>query len=88
MGNNNKPPIEEGPVVPQPVVQIRITLLNNGSLNVNGFPIGLDSALQIMQDAHTAIVKHFVQGAKDGKLDDTNIFIQNKIITPGNKVII
>ena len=78
-------PIEK-PVVPTPIVQIRITLMSDGAMNVNGFPTGLNAALAIMQDATAAIVKHFVEGAKEGKLDETNSFEQGRILTPDNKV--
>lgn len=74
------------PVVPTPIVQIRITLMSDGALNVNGFPTKLETALAIMQDAIAAIVKHFVDGAKEGKLDETNTFEQSRILTPDNKV--
>ncbi len=74
------------PVVPTPIVQIRITLLSNGALNVNGFPTKLETALAIMQDATAAIVKHFVEGAKEGKLGEDNSFEQSRILTPDNKL--
>ena len=78
-------PVEK-PVVPTPIIQIRIILMSDGAMNVNGFPVKLETALAIMQDATTAIVKHFVKGAKEGKLDETNSFEQSRILTPDNKV--
>lgn len=76
----------EKPVVPTPVVQIKITLMSDGAMNVNGFPTELEIALAIMQDAIAAIVKHFVEEAKEGKLDHDNSFMEDKILTPGNGV--
>jgi len=82
----NKP--VEKPVLPTPIVQIRITLLSDGALNVNGFPTRLDAALAIMNDAQAAIIAHFVRGAKEGKLDENNAFEDKRILTPSNKVTI
>lgn len=78
--------LTEKPVIPTPVVQVKIILLSNGSLHVGGFPTRLDSALAIMQDATIAIINHFMKGAREGRLDENNSFEKGKILTPDNKV--
>lgn len=79
---------QQGPVVPHPLMQMKITLLSNQTINVNGIPLDLDTALDVLAGATKAITQHFVRKAKEGKLDDTNRIIQNKIIAPGNKLVV
>ena len=62
------------------IVRIEITLMDNGSLSVTGFPMHLDTAMRIMGQAMAAVAKHFIQGAKDGKLDADNNFDSNVLI--------
>lgn len=74
--------------IPKPIMQMKITVLDNKSVVVNGIPANLRTALGILFDANKAIVDHFVNKAKEGELDDKNTIIQNKIIAPSNKIII
>lgn len=74
--------------VPQPIIQMRITVLDNKSVVVNGIPSSLRTALGILFDANKAIVDHFINRAKEGALDDANNIVQSKLITPQNKLII
>jgi len=85
MGNNGNGPKL---VIPSPVMQMRITVLNNGTLSVAGIPASLDTAMQILADATKAVVKHFTKKAREGNLDDTDTLIESKIIQPNQKVII
>lgn len=74
--------------IPKPIMQMRITVLDNKSVVVNGIPANLRTALSILFDANKAVVDHFIGRAKEGELDDKNTIIQNKIIAPSNKIII
>lgn len=78
----------QGPVVPQPLMQMKVTLLSNQTIRVNGIPQNLDTALDILAGATKAVVQHFVLKAKEGKLDDKNKIVQDKIFVPGNKLVI
>lgn len=80
MGNEIKAVVEE--TAPYPVVNIQIILFDNGSLNINGFPAKLGFAIEVMQNATTAIINHFIKGAKGGKLDENNAFENNKTLAP------
>ena len=72
---------------PQPIAQIKITLMDNGSVNVNGFPNNLELALSYMTAGNIAVVKYFVQLAKDGRLDENNNLIENNILSPKGKLV-
>ena len=82
--NGNNPKI----VVPAPIMQMKITLLNNNSLSVRGIPNNLDQALLVLSDATKAVVKHFTKKAREGKLDDMDNLIESKIIQPNQKILI
>ena len=82
--NGNNPKI----VVPAPVMQLRITVMNNNTIAVSGIPASLDNAMQILADATKAVVKHFTKKAREGNLDDTDTLIESKIIQPNQKVLI
>ena len=75
---NNKQP---DPAHPQPVAQIRITIMNNGSVNVNGFPTDLREARHWLFMAEEAVMNYFINKAKVGELDENNRLIEKKIIT-------
>ena len=87
--NNNKvvtlPGVEGHP---KPLMQMKITLLDNKSVIVNGIPSNLRTALSLLFDANKAVVDHFVGQAKDGNLDEVNTIVQKNIISPINKILI
>ena len=78
----------QGQVVPHPLMQMKITLLSNQTISVNGIPQDLNTALDILAGASKAVVLHFVRRAKEGKLDDKNRIVQDKILMPDNKLVI
>jgi hypothetical protein len=79
--NNSKP------VHPQPVFQIKITALSDGSVNINGFPNNLKVTLDMMTAGTQAVISHFISKAKEGNLDDNNNIIPSKILTPDKKLV-
>jgi len=77
----------EKPVVPQPIAQMKITLMNNGGIAVNGFPNDLESAQEWLSAAAKVVVRHFITCAKSGELDEHNRIIEKKIITQDKKLV-
>ena len=65
-------------VVPYPLLQIKITVLSNDSINVKGFPSNLGYALSIFNSAQLAVVNHFIVEASNGNLDENNTKINIK----------
>lgn len=84
--NNDNPPKQ--PAVPHPVIQMKITILSNKTLTINGAPDNLDVALQVLADAARVTINLFIDKAKEGQLDDENNLIDTKIISPDKKVIL
>jgi hypothetical protein len=70
-----------------PVAQIIINVMQDGSMNVGGFPSGLDDAITILDNARRIITYHFIDAAKNGKLNDRNVIEKSSIITPKNNII-
>lgn len=79
--NNNKP------VHPQPVLQTKITMMSDGSANVNNFPTNLLACLDLFFAAFKAVVMHFIEQAKAGNLDEKYTMIPKKILTK-NKTLV
>lgn len=85
MDDNNSP---KQPIVPHPVMQMKITALSDGSVAVNGIPNNPNTALQLIAGATAAITNLFIGKAKEGQLDDANNLVESKIITPDKKIIL
>jgi len=75
------------PVVPQPIAQMKITLMDNGGIAVNGFPNNLEAAQEWLSAAAKVVVRHFIALAKAGELDEHNRIIEKKIITQDKKLV-
>lgn len=73
--------------IPTPIMQMRITVLNNGTISVGGIPSKLETALEILANANKAIVRHFINKAKEGELDDNNTTIKNRILTQDKRIL-
>lgn len=72
---------------PQLVAQIKITILDNGKINVTGFPLDANLAMGWMQQAQQALVAFFIAKAKAGELDENNKVIEKKILTRNSKLV-
>lgn len=70
------------PPMPVPLFQIRINVMNNGAINVQGFPKNLDLALNAIDQGKNAVVKWFIQQAKENRLNNYNIVDGENIIVP------
>lgn len=81
---NNK---QQNTAHPQPVAQMRITIMDNGSVNVNGFPADLREAMSWLFMAKEAVISYFINLAKAGELDENNRVIQKKIITKDKTIV-
>ena len=68
------------PAHPQPVIQIKITAMSDGNINVNGFPNSLLTTLDLFFAAFKAVIVQFVKTAREGNLDDEYKVIPKKII--------
>ena len=62
-------------------VKIIITLTQDGRVSVAGFPNNLHQAMGLIDAAKTAVVKHFIEKANAGNLDE-NGNINERIIKP------
>jgi len=61
--------------------------MDNGEVNVNGFPNNFELALSYMNAANHVIMKYFIELAKDGRLDENNNLIEKNIISPEGKLV-
>jgi len=82
MGKKSNKKKSNTPPLPVPLFQIRINVMNNGAINVQGFPKNLDMALKTMDEGKNAVVKWFIQQAKENRLNDHNIVDGGNIIVP------
>ena len=80
MGKKSNKKFKKSP--PVPLFAVRINVFNDGSINVMGFPTRLDAALQVMDMAKNTMVKHFIQQAKENRLNDQNVIDGGNIIVP------
>ena len=77
----------EKPVVPYPIGQMKITFMSNGGVSVNGFPTVLEIAQEWLSAANRAVIRHFIDKAKAGELDENNKIIEKSIIVPDKKLV-
>lgn len=76
MSPNNKPAHS------QPVIQIKITAMSDGNVNITGFPNNLRACLDILYAGGQAIIAHYIAEAKAGNLDEHNNIIPSQVLTP------
>lgn len=81
MNNDKSPPLQPAPSS-SPVIQVLISCLQNGQVQVSGFPHNMFHALDVLRAAEQAVLSHFHELAKAGKLDENLAFIQPAVITP------
>lgn len=82
MGKKSNKKKSNTPPLPVPLFQIRINVMNNGAINVQGFPKNLDMALKTMDEGKNAVVKWFIQQAKENRFNNYNIVDGGNIIVP------
>jgi hypothetical protein len=91
MPNNNgsQQPTDQQPKPghPQPVFQIRIIAMSNGSTNVNGFLSNLQLSQKIMNAAGEAIALRFIDETKAGNLNKHNNIIPPITVCTGMHVV-
>ena len=75
------------PAHAQPIVQIKITAMSDGNINVNGFPTSLLTTLDLIFAAFRAIIIKFVETAREGNLDDEYKVIPKKIIEQDKRLV-
>jgi hypothetical protein len=73
--------------IPTAVHQITISLMNNGTVNVSGFPMSYPVALQMMLDGQRAIVGWFMKAAKEGRMNDQMVVDGSNILVPDKKLV-
>ena len=83
----NNQPKQPDQAHPQPIAQMKITIMSDGAVNVTGFPTDMYIARHWLSRADVAIVDHFIKLAKAGKLDENNVVIEKKIITQDKSLI-
>ncbi len=67
----------------KPIRTVTVQFFSNGTLSLSGFPNGLDNALVCMDAAKNAVVKYFIDAAKEGRLDDQGYVAKKRITEPG-----
>ena len=65
-----------------PIGQMKITFMSNGRVIVNRFPAVLEIAQEWLSAANKAVVRHFIDKARAGELDENNTIIEKSIIVP------
>ena len=78
---------QPAPAHPQPVIQIKITAMSDGNINVNGFPTSLLTTLDLIFAALKAVIIQFVKIAREGNLDDEYKIIPKKIIEQDKRLV-
>ena len=72
----------------RPKYTIVIEALHDGSINVNGFPTQWSVATAILNTAMGVVNNHFIQNAREGKVDDNLCIVESPILLPDKKKII
>ena len=83
MSNKNK---KQKKVLPAPLMQVRVNLLSDGSINVMGFPNDHTAASEILEKAMRVVNQYFIELAKKGQLDDFNCKKEG-ILVPDKRII-
>ena len=72
---------------PQTILSININCMSDQTISVSGFPPNLFQSLDILATAQKAILSHFLNQSKEGKLDDNLSIITSPIITQDKKLV-
>lgn len=86
-GDNGGNKEDPKPVVPQPIGQIKITIMDDGGVSVIGFPPSLDITREWIAAGDRVVVRHFIKLASDGKLDENGNVIEKKILTADKTLV-
>jgi len=70
-----------------PVYSITISIMSDNQVMVKGFPKSLDLCTGILDQGKKAIIDHFIEAAKDGKLNDQNVIDGGKILVPDKRIV-
>jgi len=77
---------KEQPKGVAPIGAIKIIIMSDGGVQVNGFPQDLHVAQSWMDAAKRAIVNYFIDKAKRGELNEKGI-VEKKILTRDRSLI-
>ena len=72
---------------PVPIGAMKVIVMSDGSVNVDGFPTDLHVAISWMDSATRAVINYFIDKAKRGKLDSNNRVEQKKILTKDKRLV-
>lgn len=70
MKNIKGPVNNKKPARPVPVKTILVHVMSDGQVAVSKFPKNFKIANRIMEEAHRAVNKYFVDKAREGRVDD------------------
>lgn len=70
-----------------PIGAVKIIIMSDGSVNVNGFPTDLHVALAWMNTATRAVINFFIDKAKRGELDSNGKVEEKKILTRDKNLV-
>lgn len=65
-----------------PAIEVRITVAQDGKVDVFGFPNNFNQAMDIMKAGIHALSAYFVRMARDGKVDEKLNLEQSRIVKP------
>lgn len=68
---------------PKAVFHLQAKLFTDGQISVTGFPNDPNAFFQLMADINRAVVKHFMQQAREGKDAGSQIMIAHPKIFTG-----
>jgi len=87
MSNNNGQKKNAQPK-PAPVLQIRITLLSNGVLDVRGFPAQFEKAMTLMNEGQLVVAREFIKAGMENRLNDDLVMDAGKILAPKKNLFV
>lgn len=82
-----KKKVNNKPIGPAPGIHVRINVMTDGSINVNGFPKDHEMTSEIFEKAQRVVNKYFIELAKQGKLDDFNRVKTSNILMPNKRIV-
>ena len=71
----------------QTILSISINCMSDKTISVSGFPSNLFQSLDILATAQKAVLAHFLNQSKEGKLDNNLSIITSPIITQDKKLV-
>jgi hypothetical protein len=72
---------------PIPIHTAHIVVYSNGAVAASNFPGNMNECLQLLCDVQKALMRTFMQIAKEGRLDDNGNIKKSSIVKPDKRII-